>query len=208
MNIFSYVYDYISILFENEEAKELISKIIIFGSITTGEFNKESDIDIFIDTSKLNIRKVKDIVKENEKRFYLVAEKKWEVTGIRMPIATIVGDLEDSRWKELKYEIMSTGIIIYGKYETLPKNLKHYALFTYSLANLPQTKKMKLLRNLFGYITEKGKKKYRHLGLIDKIKGKKLGSNTVLIPIEKSRSIQKFFNLYRVTPEIREIWTR
>jgi len=208
INILPYLYDYLSILLEDEDIKKSVKKIILFGSFATGDFDEESDIDIFIEFPKgTDLKKIGNLVKNSEKRFYSVSSRKWELMGINFPVSSILGNLEDQKWKELKEEIISTGITLYGKFEELPKNLKHYHLFNYTLTRLEQGKKMKFLRTLFGYTVKTGKK-YRQTGLLEEIGGKKLGPNTILIAVEKSREVHKIFNSFGITPEIREVWIR
>lgn len=208
INILPYVYDYISILLEDEDIKKKIRRVILFGSFATGDFDEDSDIDIFIDFQEdADLKKLENLVKNSEKRFYSISSRKWELMGINFPVSSILGNLEDQKWKELKEEIISTGITLYGKFEELPKNLKHYHLFNYTLTRLEQGKKMKLLRILFGYAII-SRKEYRQTGLLEEIGGKKLGPNTILVTIEKSREVQKIFNSFGITPEIREVWIR
>lgn len=207
-NMFPYIFDYISIIFENVEIKKYVKRIILFGSVATGEHDKESDIDLFIDVPKNKIKRIEKIIKYTEKRFYTISKNKWSLSSINNPIKCIIGGLQEPRWKEIKSEIISTGILLYGKFEVLPKKLSHYSLFTYSLSRLQQKEKMKFLRKFFGYKSTKEGKEYIQEGFLIGIGGKKLTSNSLLIPVEKSRQVQKLFNLFKITPEIREVWIK
>ncbi len=206
INILPYVYDYISVLLEADDVRKPLRKIILFGSYATGDFDEESDIDIFLDFHDgSDLNRIETLVRKWEKRFYAISSKKWELMGINAPVSSIIGNINDSKWEELKNEIISSGITLYGKFEELPKDLKQCHLFTYSLEKLKQDKKMKLIRVLFGYSTigKTGRK-----GVIYATGGKKLGPNNVLVPAENTREIQKIFNSFGVTPEIREVWIR
>ncbi len=143
-------------------------------------------------------------MKDAEKRFYLISEKKWSLLGITQPIKCIVGMLGDERWKSLRSEIISGGYTLFGKFEEKDKEWTHYAVINYSLAALGQAKKMKLSRKLFGYALKKKRKKYVQHGVIEESGGVKLGSNVLLIPVEKSRDIAKLLNSFGVTAQIRE----
>ncbi len=207
-NLFPYIYDFLSLTFENREIKNKIRRIILFGSVAAGEFDEESDIDLFIDLwSKTSAKEVGAFIKEADKRF-LTTSKKWSLLGIRQPIKCIIGTLKDPRWNELKLEMISNGILLYGKFEETEEKLKHFTMFNYSLSRLSQNKKMKFLRKLFGYKTIKGKKEYMRPGLLDGIGGVKLSSNVILVPIENSRRLHRFLTSFGITPEIREIRTR
>ena len=207
MKLIPYVYDFISLLFDSPDAKKYIKNIILFGSGATGEADKQSDIDLFINVSESAAGKIELIAKDAEKRFYLSVEKKWSSLGINLPIKYIIADLDTYRWKEIKSEIISTGIVLYGKYEGIKEGLSHYALFNYSINKLEQKKKMKFIRTFWGYRLKKGEKIYEKKGLIAEIGGIRLDSS-ILIPVEKSREIQKAMIGFKVTPEIREVWIK
>lgn len=207
MKLIPYVYDFISLLFDSPDAKKYIKNIILFGSTATGEVDKQSDIDLFINTSESVAEKIESIAKDAEKRFYLSVEKKWSFLGINLPIKYIVADLDTYRWKEIKSEIISTGIVLYGKYEGIKEGLNHYVLFNYSISKLEQKKKMKFIRTFFGYKLKKQSKIYEKKGLISDIGGIKL-DNSILVPVEKSREIQKVMIGLKITPEIREVWMK
>lgn len=207
-NVLPYVYDYISLLFEDNEARKLVRKIILFGSVARGEFDEKSDIDIFIEVSPGMAERAGDLTRKAEKRFSVVSGKKWLPMGIKNPIRAIAGSLEDPAWEELRSEMISSGITLYGKFEAMPPKMGHYSLFSYSLSGLQQKKKMKLLRGLFGYSMKKKEKTYRQTGMLGEIGGRKLGLNSALVPLEKSRDVQKFFSSFGITPEIREVWIK
>lgn len=207
MSIFPYIYEYVSVLFEDSEIKRLTKRIILFGSVARGEFDSKSDIDIFLEVSPNLAERAEGLVRKSEKRFSIIAGKRGFL-GIKNPIKTIVGNLGEPRWKELKSEMISYGITLYGKFESMPENLSHHSLFSYSLSKIPQKEKMKFLRMLFGYTIKKGGKEYRQTGLLEEIGGEKLSPNSILVPTEKSREIQKTLNSFRVTPEIREVWIK
>ena len=88
------------------------------------------------------------------------------------------------------------------------EELKHYMLIFYTLKYLPQKDKVKVLRELQGYKEKKHGKQYEHLGLVQKLDGKKLGSNVILIPISNFVSVQNFFSKYNVNIELKEVWVK
>jgi predicted nucleotidyltransferase len=208
MNVLPYLYDFVSLLFEDPEASESIKGVILFGSVARGDFDKKSDIDLFIDTSANDVEKVTLILREAEKRFVVASRKKWETMGIKLPLNTIVGTLEGPEWKELRGEISSQGITIYGKNGLVPENVKRLSLLSYSLAKISQERKMNLLRRLFGYTIRKSGKEYVQEGLIEKIGGEKVGKNAVIVPAEKTREMRKLFHSFGVNPRITEVWKR
>ncbi len=204
-NLFPYIYDFLSLVFESQECREYIKNIILFGSVARGEHDEMSDIDIFINTQEVNAGKLEPLIKEAEKRFGLSIENRWALMGIETPIRYIIGDLETYTWKALKMDIISSGLVLYGKFESVKEDAKHYAMFNYSLSGLPQKNKMRLIRQLFGYRIKKGKKVYEQTGYLKEIGGKKPES-CIFVPVEKSAEVQKLLNSFKITPKITEVW--
>lgn len=211
MNIkaLSYIYDFLSFVFEENALKEKIQAIILFGSIAKKSANKKSDIDLFFDIKKsYDIEFVNNSVKNALKSFEIKAEKTWNIKGIKIPISFIVGSLEENTWDSLRDEIASSGIILYGTYKEMPKNLIHYFLFYYTLRNLNRRDKMKFIRILFGYSLKKGKKEYKQEGLLKRINGRKLASNVILISSDEIIKVKDVFNKFRIKFRIIETWVR
>ena len=48
-SIFAYIYDLLSMVFEDEPLKEKITSVILFGSVAKKSYDKKSDIDLFFD---------------------------------------------------------------------------------------------------------------------------------------------------------------
>lgn len=203
--IYSYIYDFVSLLFEYEDIRENVRRVVLFGSVASGEYDENSDVDLFIDTSK---EEIGDEVEEAKKRFGEKIQNKWSLRGMENPISCIVGNLEDGRWDDLREDIISKGITLYGKYEQLPKKLEHFSLFTYSLSELSQSEKMKIIRKLFGYRTKKQGEVYKKVGIVKKSGGKKLASNILLVPVKETKKIKEIFSNFGITPKIREVWLR
>lgn len=202
--IAAYVYDFLSRLFEE---KIPLRKIILFGSVARNEYNKKSDIDLFIEPKqKSKIKEVEKKIKSVKKRFESEKEHTWKLKGIDYPISEIVGSLDDKKWENLRRDIVSNGILLYGKYEELPKKIRHHALINYSLKNLQQKKKMQFLRALFGYSVNKNKKVYKQEGLLQKTGGIKLTNNVLFVPLEEIIIFKNLFDKFRVKIEIREVW--
>ncbi len=200
--LFAYIYDFLSIVLDKTDN---INAIILFGSIARGNFSKKSDIDLFFDI-KSGVKEIEKKIFECINEFEIIAEKKWIPRGIDNPIRPIIGNIEDKRWSALKNDLISEGIMLYGKYEELPKNLKHFMLFKYELSKEPKDK-VKLIRKLFGYKTIKNKRVYEQKGIVDEIGGRKIG-NIVLIPIKEASSFFEILNKNKIKSLIEEIWIK
>src|SRR3989344_386412 len=208
-NIIAYVYDFLSMVFEEKELIEKINEISLFGSIAKGTYDKKSDIDLFFNVKdKEQTKKIEEELRNILKSFEIKADRTWKLKKIYSPINFIVGSLEDKTWENLKDEIISSGIILYGKYKEMPSKTEHYFLVYYSLNNLERKNKMKFIRDVFGYTLKKGKIKYVQEGLLKKIKALKLASNAILIPSIEILKIKNLFKKHKVSYKILETWIR
>ena len=81
-------------------------------------------------------------------------------------------------------------------------------LVFYTLKYLPQKEKVKVLRELQGYNEKKHGKEYSHDGLVQKLDSQKLGSNVILVPMNKFVEFQNFFSKNNVNIEVKEVWLK
>lgn len=207
--LYSYINDFLSTLYFKKNFLDKISSIILFGSVARGDFNKESDIDLFIDIKdNKSTKKVEEIVNASINEFELKSKEVWHIRRIKNPIKCIVGKLTDGTWTELRKDIESYGILFYGKFKANAKNLESYSLFEYSLKDFKQKNRVAFQRELLGYKSKKEKKIYSHKGIIDQINGLKLDNNNLIVPSRDAPFLQKFFTQRKITPKIKEIWIR
>ena len=149
-DLISYASNFVSFLLKYEISNE-INKIILFGSVATGSFDKESDIDLFIDIKEKNKNKIMKLLD-----LYYKSEdcEKYKLLDIKNDISLKIGNLD--KWSNIKRSIISNGILLYGKYKDIPENLKQYTLFNIDSRKLDRNKKVKLWRLLYGYTQKKG----------------------------------------------------
>src|SRR3989338_4632819 len=102
-DIHAYIFDFLSFVFENKELFDSIKKVILFGSVASGEFDKNSDIDIFFDV-KGDKTKIEPELNNTLKSFEIKSEKTWKLKNISLPIKNVVGDIEEEKCAELKEE--------------------------------------------------------------------------------------------------------
>jgi len=174
-----------------------VKAMIIYGSFARGDYGPKSDIDLFIITAKTEIREqIQDKVVELESKIG---------RGIQPTIRTE---------KELKrtdtgllQNVFQEGKIIYLSepldifVSSLLKQ-RPYVIYTFQLNNLSQKDKARFNRELY----ERTHEKYAYKGFLQEIGGEKLSSGCVLIPYNKKKRIEKFFNKFKVKYEIMKIW--
>jgi len=208
-SVYSYIYDFVSQILENESLLNNIKRIILFGSTARGDYTKKSDIDLFLDIKDLKkSREIEEIIKKEINKFEIRAEKGWFLKGVSLPIKVIVGDIGQAKWEDLKEEILSYGKIIYGKFEQLPQKLEHKILISYDTKNLKQKEKVAFLRKLYGYTIKKDKKIYSQDGRINKIKGEKIGTGVIMINSEDFRGIKEILKDYKILYKLKDTWTK
>lgn len=193
--------DFSSFLLKSGIAKD-IKNIILFGSVARGDFDSESDIDIFIDTEKGGA------VKNEVAKLLSAFEKsetyeKWKLRGLKNSISIKTGQLE--RW-ELYRSIISSGILLYGKYERMPKGAKDHFLFVLDFRKMDRSRKIKLWRELYGYRQKVGEKVFVSKGILEEISGKKIERGVIAVPAEQKEKILEFIKKNGIKHKIIEIW--
>ena len=76
-----------------------INRIILFGSIARGDFDLESDMDIFIDTTSRKLGR--QIPKLVESYYTSSTAKTWYLKGVKREISCVIGELDREEWKDL-----------------------------------------------------------------------------------------------------------
>ena len=217
--ILSYLYDFVSMLIEQDNLKESVDRIILFGSVARGDSYDESDIDIFVDVRESkNTKRVEVLCRDVLNRFEISAEKTWRLRGIDLPIKIIVGRLSEPVWEDLGREIENYGILLYSMFggeRSITGNIANpesseslvpYALASYSLGKLSQNKKMRFLRELFGYTDKKKKKVYEREGLLSQIGGDKTAPTQIMIKYDSLSKVLDVFRSFKVPYEVRKVW--
>src|SRR3989338_2312660 len=201
----SYIYYFLSLIFDKLKDSEKIKGIILFGSFARGNPRKDSDIDLFIDVEEKNKEEIEKHVRESLNEFELKSSKSWKLKGINNAIVPIVDSLDKDQWRELKRDISSYGLTLYGKYRSYLKGNRHAVLIEYDLKKLKQKNKMAALRRLYGYKIRKGKKTYSQKGLTTEVKGEKI-QNGILVSIDNYKKVIDELRRMRVQIKVREVW--
>ena len=150
-SLISYAMSFASFLLDSKIGTK-ISKIILFGSVARGDFDEASDIDIFVDT---NAKIEKDVDRLMTLFMSSKTYEAWKLKGVKNDISVKTGYLE--KWS-LRREIISSGILLYGKYNELPKNAKYYEMIKIDLKKFKTSDQVRIWRKLYGYREKIGKK--------------------------------------------------
>lgn len=195
--LLSYAMDFASYLIANIK-EDLINKIILHGSIARGDFDEESDVDIFVDCDKKMSNKIEKI-----KQDYIKTQKfkEWQLKGIEKEFSVIAGRLDSNEWKGLKRAIINTGIILYGKYKAESENIKQCVLFSFENIR-PDKKRIAIFRKLYGFNV--GKKKYG--GVVDRIGAIKIGKGGLLVPVEAVNELKEYFQEKKIAVKLYDVW--
>ncbi len=199
--LISYALSFASFLLNNPFCKK-INKIILFGSVARGDYTSESDIDIFVDAPD-------SVKKEIEKSLSLFYSSRvwdmWRLNGIDNEISLKIGNL--AKWR-LRREVISSGIMLYGKYTELPEHANPYLLIRIiDLGTKKISKQMHLWRRLYGYTQKIGNKTYNQRGIISEEGGIKIGKAILLIPMIRRRPILDFLKKNKIKYKLYELWS-
>ncbi|MBD3155828.1 MAG: hypothetical protein GF368_04185 [Candidatus Aenigmarchaeota archaeon] len=205
-DLISYTQDFISLLFQGLDTK-IVRSIVLFGSVSRGDFDKNSDVDLFVDLyDEKNSDKVEEIIESVKFDFEEIKKRKWNLRNIDLEIICTVGNLLSENWKSLRKSIESSGIVLYGKFND-DEEKTHYTMIKYNLSSLEQKDKMKVIRDLFGYRKEVNDKTYEKKGLVRELGGRKIENGVFIIPNERSKEILDYLKEMGVEFEIEEIWS-
>lgn len=172
-----------------------ILQIILFGSVARGEDTMKSDIDIAV------IHSCKD-------KFELMKEVNKNKTEKIQTTFISIDDLPKE--SELVGALSGEGLLLYGRpiaIEEKKIGLNAKILISYSLADLPQTEKVKVNRALYGSISKsdfQGKKyKTETKGLVNEPGIEKINKGVLLVNREKAHKVLNMLKRFNV--KVREI---
>lgn len=181
-----------------EDNKNVV-KVILFGSVARDDYEKDSDIDLFIEVKKKTEKLEKKIKKITESFYNSREASLFKLKGANNKISLKIGRL--SEWEDLERSIASTGIILYAPYETmkLPSGIKHYLIIFWSKIG---KNRGAFLNRLYGFKI----KNKRYEGLISKLNGKKLGKSCIMMPIKYRKDILDLLKEYKVEAKLMEVF--
>ena len=86
--LLAYTYNYLSYLFRSKTT--LINQVILFGSVARGDFDENSDVDIFIDVDSKNEKEMNKIAERVERLLEMPVLKVDDCIDIKIPDARII----------------------------------------------------------------------------------------------------------------------
>ncbi len=174
-----------------------IDNIILYGSVARGTADKESDIDIFIDTSHNIKERINEILEEfYDSREYTLFRSK----GVNNEIELKIGELTE--WKDLHRSISSSGKVLWGRYKTTeePIGTEHKIIFSWDKIGRSRSS---FLNRLYGYES----KDKKIIGLLEKWGGKKIGKSSIMIPIQHKEDMLGLVEEYNVNAKNIEVYS-
>lgn len=178
-------------------------RIILFGSVASGEFDRESDIDIFVDADKTEGKAVLGLQNSFEKTF----GEKWKLKGVANQLSITAGNINSKEWEDLRRAVQSYGITLYGQYRESPKGIEPFVLFSLNFKGISRPRKVGLWRKLYGYVQKVGKKSYKTEGLLEQIGGTKVDKGVVLVPAEGAAELKGFLGKNKISFRLVEFWS-
>lgn len=190
----SYAQNYLSFLFLNKGIAKHINAIYLFGSAVRGELEKESDIDIFIDSESVEV----EVLAKKSISVFMKSKDydKWKLMNFTYSVSVQVGKLE--KW-DLKSSIEAEGILLYSKTPTMIFANRN-VLFTIAL---PEKKPqyLKFIRSFFGR-NERG---YNDKGIIGNINGTKLSATVFIVSKEHQQQIEHALQQQKISYSFKEM---
>lgn len=178
-------------------------RMVLFGSVASGEFDRESDIDVFVDVDKTEGKTVLGLVGSFEKTF----GEKWRFKGVNNQLSVTTGNINLNEWEDLRRAIQGYGIVLYGQYSEPPKNMRPYLIFSLNFQNIGRAKKVSLWRRLYGYVQKVGNKSYKSRGLLEQLGGTKIDKGVVLVPAAHAAELKAFLGKNKISYKLVEVWS-
>lgn len=196
MQTLAQVYYFLSLVFERVPQEDI--RAVALYSVS------DSGASVFIDV--WNPKRAADIEKQAKEQLVAFADRAGRIWGQAAAIDVSAGNIDSAKWSGVR-GLLSSSAVLYGRGERMPEAVQRCAIMMFSLSKLRQQEKMRLIRGLYGYETEKAGKKYRQAGLLAGCGGAKLSSNSILVPAGKTADIRKLFSRFGIAPQVREIWS-
>jgi len=174
-----------------DELFQKVQRIFLFGSVSAGTATPNSDIDIFFDVvgTANEIKLLKRQIITSIDHFQLSNEGLlFKLQGITNDISPQVGKVEEG---DLYASIVENSIELYGPFQAkVTGGDPHLILYWEKVGR----NRGAFLNKLYGYNV--GNRHYS--GLLEKIKGVKIGKSAILFPLVQKNKVQQLLEEYDV----------
>lgn len=196
--LLSYAHAFLSFLFRARGASGGgIKSVYLFGSVARGDFDEDSDVDIFINTDRNHEKDAIRLSKIALKNFYRSGESgKFRLLGVTNQINVKCGDIK--AWKLLD-SIKSEGIILHSS-SASPLLRKYFLVEIKPVKDA--AKRNRIIRKLAGRKEAERKEK----GLVEEISGQVLDSRHYIIPAEKISLVTRVLSKENAFFQLKEVW--
>jgi len=166
--------------------------VVLFGSYARGEADRRSDIDLL-----LVFDSRADIERSREELLSVLKEYR------ELSLTLTKRSAEDlARDPSFIFNVLKEGYVLYKRPDgqLLPAAIsreKQVVIYNYNLSGLRH--KQKLMFNSALFTRTKGK--YRYLGLLERVRGRRLGYGAIMIPAGAEREADELFDTYKIKPQ-------
>lgn len=195
--------------FARHASLEDVAYIFLFGSVTKGEGDRRSDIDILVVIDTLNKDFENMEVKTKISELALTFEKEYD-KSIQVIFTNKNYDGLDEHFIE---EVLKDGILLYGKSPSIiiqGLELEYSAMIIFNLENFNNKDKMKMKRILYGYKTRKvvNGRVYKNekVGLVQILEGIRVGAGVIVIPQKNIHKLEEELNKLKITFKKIDLW--
>ncbi|HLC76592.1 MAG TPA: nucleotidyltransferase domain-containing protein [archaeon] len=200
----NYAISAVSYILQNlpDKLTDKIGNVILFGSVAQDRATNESDVDLFfdVDFSKTQGKNLKKFLNKITEDFYLSKTAlQYKLEGVDNKINFSIGDLD--QW-DLKRSIISTGIVLFGRYKSGVEKSRLKQNFIISW-DPPRKNRGAFLNKLYGYSV----KNKRYHGMIAKYNCAKIGKSSIIIPSEHKDKLMDHMKKYNINYQIMEIFS-
>jgi len=168
---------------------EGVAAVILFGSRARGDYDEYSDYDVLV------VFRSDEVMWKNRRKLYENVGKLGLFTQI---LTRSIKELAEKTEPTFLQNVLQQGTLLYLHYPfkvpALAQSLTPMAIVRYSLKNLTQEQKMKIIYRLFGKKT----KIYASKGIVEKSGGIKLGDGCFMIPMENLKNATEILSQHNV----------
>jgi len=168
---------------------EGVVAVILFGSRARGDYDAYSDYDLIV------IFEDEETMWTNRRKLFENVSKLGLFTQV---LTRSIREFAEETEPTFRQNVLEQGILLYLRYPfqapAFCENLRPMAIISYSMRDLPQTKKMRVIYQLFG----KKVKGQSICGVVEENNGMRLGDGCFLIPIESLKKITQIMDEYGI----------